>query len=128
MRSNAWRSGAVQKAEAVHVPAIAMGEPYYGASKSTRVVRNVTRVDALAARRAVLACDATTARAYGGIKALLRSGSQRSPRNTASPWPAATSTSTSCPASCVRPGPNIRRDSPPERARRGFGEHLTIKN
>lgn len=61
----------VQNAETVHVPAIALGE-LYGALKSARAALNVERVAALAAKSAVLACDATTAATYGEIKATLR--------------------------------------------------------
>ena len=61
----------VQDAEAVYVPAIAIGELYYGARKSVRATENVERVAALAAASAVLACDAATAAAYGDLKATL---------------------------------------------------------
>lgn len=39
----------VRDAEAVYVPAIAIGELYYGARKSVRATENVERVAALAA-------------------------------------------------------------------------------
>jgi tRNA(fMet)-specific endonuclease VapC len=71
----------VQEAEAVHVPAIALGELHYGARKSTRAAQNVERVNALAARSAVLACDAATAASYGKIKAALRAKGTPIPEN-----------------------------------------------
>ena len=71
----------VQDAEAVHVPAIALGELYYGARKSARAAQNVQRVAALAAKSAVLACDATTAATYGEIKAALRAKGTPIPEN-----------------------------------------------
>lgn len=52
------------------MPAIALGELYYGARKSAR-----------AAASAVLACDAATAAAYGEIKAELRARGTPIPEN-----------------------------------------------
>jgi tRNA(fMet)-specific endonuclease VapC len=71
----------VQEADAVYVPAIALGELFYGARKSTRAAANVRRVSALAAASAVLACDAATAAAYGEIKAELRARGTPIPEN-----------------------------------------------
>lgn len=71
----------VQQAEAVYVPAIALGELYYGARKSGRAAANVQRVSALAAASAVLACDAATAAAYGELKAELRAKGTPIPEN-----------------------------------------------
>jgi tRNA(fMet)-specific endonuclease VapC len=71
----------VQEADAVYVPAIALGELYYGARKSARAAANVQRVGALAAASAVLACDAATAAAYGELKAELRARGAPIPEN-----------------------------------------------
>jgi tRNA(fMet)-specific endonuclease VapC len=71
----------VQEADAVYVPAIALGELHYGARKSARAVANVQRVSALAAASAVLACDAATAAAYGELKAELRARGTPIPEN-----------------------------------------------
>ncbi len=71
----------VQDAAAVYVPAIALGELYYGARKSARVSENVRRVSALGAASAVLACDAATAAAYGELKAALRPQGTPIPEN-----------------------------------------------
>ncbi len=71
----------VQEAEAVYVPASALGELYYGARKSARAAENVQRVSALAAASAVLACDAATAAAYGELKAELRAKGTPIPEN-----------------------------------------------
>jgi tRNA(fMet)-specific endonuclease VapC len=71
----------VQDAEAVHVPAIALGELYYGAQKSARARDNVQRVSALAAASAVLSCDAETAARYGELKAALRAKGTPIPEN-----------------------------------------------
>ena len=71
----------VEEAEAVHVPAIALGELYYGARKSGRAAANVDRVAKLAAASSVLACDAATAAIYGEIKAALRAKGTPIPEN-----------------------------------------------
>jgi tRNA(fMet)-specific endonuclease VapC len=71
----------VREAEAVYVPAIALGELYYGARKSARATENVARVTVLAAASAVLACDAATAAIYGEIKAVLRAKGTPIPEN-----------------------------------------------
>jgi tRNA(fMet)-specific endonuclease VapC len=71
----------IREAEAVYVPAIALGELDYGAVKSTRATANLRRVDALAAASAVLACDAATASRYGGIKGALRAKGTPIPEN-----------------------------------------------
>jgi tRNA(fMet)-specific endonuclease VapC len=70
-----------QEAEAVYVPAIAVGELYYGARKSARATENVERVAALAAASAVLPCDAATAAVYGEVKAALRARGTPIPEN-----------------------------------------------
>lgn len=71
----------VQDAEAVYVPAIALGELHYGARKSARARDNVLRVSALAAASAVLSCDAATAASYGELKAALRAKGTPIPEN-----------------------------------------------
>ena len=71
----------IREAEAVYVPAIALGELYYGAVKSGRATANLRRLDALAAASAVLACDAATAISYGGIKGALRAKGTPIPEN-----------------------------------------------
>lgn len=71
----------VRETEAVYVPAIALGELFYGARKSGRAAANVERVARLAAASAVLACDAVTAASYGEIKAALRAKGTPIPEN-----------------------------------------------
>ena len=71
----------VQDAEAVYVPAIALGELYYGARKSARAAQNVERVATLAGASAVLACDSATAAVYGELKAALRAKGTPIPEN-----------------------------------------------
>ncbi len=71
----------VRAAEAVYVPAIALGELYYGARKSARVAENVARIAAFAEAAAVLACDSDTAAVYGQLKATLRLEGRPIPEN-----------------------------------------------
>lgn len=54
------------------VPAIVMGELYYGAFNSGRVTQNVAVVDEFGEANTVLACDKTTARHYGQIRQELK--------------------------------------------------------
>ncbi len=53
----------VERAEAVFVPVIALGELLYGARRSTRVAESLERITAFAGAAAVLVCDVATAAA-----------------------------------------------------------------
>lgn len=68
-------------AEEVFVPAIALGELYYGARKSGRAETNIARIDEFAAAAAVLGCDLSTAQQYGRIKNDLRVKGRPIPEN-----------------------------------------------
>ena len=68
-------------AEEVFVPAIALGELYYGARKSGRSETNISRIDEFAAAAASLGCDAATAQHYGRIKNDLRTKGRPIPEN-----------------------------------------------
>lgn len=72
---------ALATVEAVYVPAVALGELYYGARKSGRPTENVTRVAEFAGAALVLACDAATAAMYGQVKAELRARGTPIPEN-----------------------------------------------
>ena len=72
----------------VFVPAVVLGELYYGAYKSSRVTENIAKIDGFAAKNAVLISDATTAKAYGQIKNGLRAKGRPIPENDI--WIAAT--------------------------------------
>ena len=52
----------------VFVPAIAVGELYYGAQHSAHVEKNMNQVREFAEKTTVLACDIATAEHYGQIK------------------------------------------------------------
>lgn len=69
------------RSASVYVPAIVIGELFYGSYKSTRVQENLSRIEAFAARSAVLNCDANTARHYGRIKDALRRRGKPLPEN-----------------------------------------------
>jgi tRNA(fMet)-specific endonuclease VapC len=68
-------------AEEVFVPAVALGELYYGAHKSARAGANIHRIDELAATAVTLACDAATAQQCGRIKNDLRAKGRPIPEN-----------------------------------------------
>jgi tRNA(fMet)-specific endonuclease VapC len=68
-------------AQEVFVPAIVIGELYYGAQNSGRIEENVSRVDKFAAINEILHCDAKTAQYYGLIKQKLRQKGQPIPDN-----------------------------------------------
>ncbi len=68
-------------AEEVFVPAVALGELYYGARKSGRAETNIARIDAFAVAAAILGCDAVTAQQYGQIKNDLRAKGRPIPEN-----------------------------------------------
>lgn len=65
----------------VSLPAIVLGEPYYGARKSTHVDANIGRIDDLAASSVLLGCDIDTSRHYGRIKNYLRAKGRPIPEN-----------------------------------------------
>ena len=71
----------VATVDEVFVPAITLGELYYGARKSTRFEANINRIDAFAATMAILGCDEATARQYGRIKDDLRAKGRPIPEN-----------------------------------------------
>ena len=65
----------------VFVPAIVLGELYYGAYKSSRVTENIAKIEEFGARNAVVISDTATARAYGQIKNGLRAKGRPIPEN-----------------------------------------------
>lgn len=65
----------------VFIPSIVLGELYYGAEKSANAVANIQRVDDLAVRSTVFACDGETAQHYGRVKNELRAKGRPLPEN-----------------------------------------------
>lgn len=68
-------------AEEVFIPAIAVGELYFGAYKSLKVEENLTLIDEFVLSSTVLACDTGAARRYGEIKNRLKEKGQPIPEN-----------------------------------------------
>lgn len=69
------------QADEVFVPAVVLGELFYGASKSGRPAENTARVARFASAVSVLPSDAHVAREYGLIKAELRRKGRPLPEN-----------------------------------------------
>ncbi len=69
------------EAELTFLPAMVLGELYYGARKSGHQEANLATVDDLASKSSVLSCDAATAKYYGEIKYFLRSKGRPIPEN-----------------------------------------------
>lgn len=72
---------ALHDCESVYLPAIALGELFYGAMRSSRAGENTSRIAEFAAASVVLACDEQTARHYGSVKTKLRSAGRPIPEN-----------------------------------------------
>ena len=71
----------LSKAELTFLSSIVLGELYYGAWKSSQKEANSAKIDALAAKSAVLPIDALTARQFGHIKSALRAKGRPIPEN-----------------------------------------------
>lgn len=84
----------LEKEEDIFVPAITIGELYYGAYKSSRSEENRKIVAAFAAERQILRCDANTGDAYGQIKVALRMKGRPIPENDS--WIAALALQNDC--------------------------------
>ncbi|GEA19149.1 ribonuclease VapC2 [Moorella sp. E306M] len=65
----------------VFIPAIVLGELYFGALKSRKVENNILLIDSLAAESMILACDKNTAKYYGRIKNNLKKKGKPIPEN-----------------------------------------------
>jgi tRNA(fMet)-specific endonuclease VapC len=65
----------------VFIPAIVLGELFFGAAKSGRPSENTAKVDRFAAGRAVVSCDLEVAREYGRLKQRLKEKGRPLPEN-----------------------------------------------
>ena len=72
----------------VFIPAIVVGELFFGAAKSGRPTENAATVERFAAGRSVLPCGLPVAREYGRLKQQLRAKGRPLPENDI--WIAAT--------------------------------------
>ncbi|MDQ3812623.1 MAG: type II toxin-antitoxin system VapC family toxin [Armatimonadota bacterium] len=71
----------ILQADEIFLCSIVLGELYFGARKSGRVVENTERIDLMAAGNTILPCDAETALQYGIIKHQLREKGRPIPEN-----------------------------------------------
>jgi len=69
------------EADLTFLSSTVLGELHYGARNSTHVKDNLAKIDALAARSAILPVDAATAWHYGRIKSALRAKGRPIPEN-----------------------------------------------
>jgi tRNA(fMet)-specific endonuclease VapC len=65
----------------VYIPAIAVGELYYGAYRSSNVKKHLDQVNQFLERCNILAVDVTTSNLYGSIKAALKDKGKPIPEN-----------------------------------------------
>jgi tRNA(fMet)-specific endonuclease VapC len=78
----------LDQAPEVFIPAVAVGELFFGAAKSGRPSENTARVERFAAGRSIVPCDLDVAREYGRLKQRLREKGRPLPENDI--WIAAT--------------------------------------
>lgn len=71
----------LRDADEVLIPAIVIGELFYGANRSGRREENLARVEQFAVESRVLGCDGETARWYGRIKSFLAESGRPIPEN-----------------------------------------------
>lgn len=68
-------------AESVSVPAVVLGELFFGALNSAKPTDNVARIEQFAAQAYVLDCEETTAKTYGVVKHGLKLKGRPIPEN-----------------------------------------------
>ncbi len=71
----------LDQAAEVFIPAIALGELFFGAAKSAHVSENTSKVERFAAGRAIIPCDLDVAREYGRLKQVLKDRGRPLPEN-----------------------------------------------
>lgn len=71
----------LDRAVEVFVPAIALGELFFGAAKSARSHENVAKLERFAEGRSILPFDLNIAREYGRLKNQLRAKGRPLPEN-----------------------------------------------
>jgi tRNA(fMet)-specific endonuclease VapC len=65
----------------VFVPAVAVGELFFGAAKSGRPPENTTKMEQFASHRAIVTSDLDVAREYGRLKQRLKEKGRPIPEN-----------------------------------------------
>lgn len=84
---SAWLKGEaiiannIDKADAIYIPIIVIGELYYGASFSVQIQKNTENIKRVTQRYPVLSIDEETTISYGNIKANLRKKGKPIPEN-----------------------------------------------
>ncbi|MFN0103899.1 MAG: type II toxin-antitoxin system VapC family toxin [Bryobacteraceae bacterium] len=81
LEGDEWVLSKLDRVVEVFVPAVALGELYFGAAKSGRPVENTARIERFAADRAIVACDHGVAREYGRLKQRLKEKGRPIPEN-----------------------------------------------
>jgi tRNA(fMet)-specific endonuclease VapC len=71
----------LDQAAQVFIPAVAIGELFFGAAKSGRPFENARRVEQFASGRAIVSCDLEVAREYGRLKHRLKEKGKPIPEN-----------------------------------------------
>ena len=71
----------LQQGDDLFIPAVVIGELYYGAANSGRVAKNTKVIDDLVAENVILGCDTATAKIYGPIRHKLRLKGRPLPEN-----------------------------------------------
>ena len=71
----------LDRAPEVFIPAVALGELFFGAAKSGRPAENTAKVERFAAGRAIVPCDLDVAREYGRVKQRLKEKGRPLPEN-----------------------------------------------
>lgn len=71
----------VDKADEIYLPAIALGELYYGAFNSSRKPENLEKIDGFKDEVYLLDCDEYTAKIYGEVKKGLKDKGTPIPEN-----------------------------------------------
>jgi tRNA(fMet)-specific endonuclease VapC len=71
----------LEQAAEVFVPAVVLGELFFGAAKSGRPSENTSKVEQFAAGITVISCDVDVAREYGRLKQSLREKGRPLPEN-----------------------------------------------
>lgn len=71
----------LDQAPEVFIPAVAIGELFYGAAKSGRPSENMAKVEQFAAGRSIVPCDLDVGRECGRLKQRLREKGRPLPEN-----------------------------------------------
>ncbi|MGA2773331.1 MAG: type II toxin-antitoxin system VapC family toxin [Bryobacteraceae bacterium] len=71
----------LDRAAGVFIPAVALGELFFGAAKSGRPSENTAKVERFAVGRAIVSCDLDVAREYGRLKQRLKEKGRPLPEN-----------------------------------------------